>query len=413
MSDRRVVVTGLGAVTPLGSTTETFWRGLIDGESGVRTVETFVKAGFPTQIGAECLHFDPLEYIEARRLKRVDRCGQLAIAAAKMAAADSGIDFAKTDPVRTGVVLGSGIGGISTIEEQHLRLLNKGANRVSAFTIARLMINAASGHISMDHNVKGPVISVATACASSNNAVAEACNHIRRGEVDIAFTGGTEDALSLLGMSAFCAMKAVSTRNDDPPAASRPFDRDRDGFVMGEGAAVMILEELDHAKRRGARIYAEIAGYGSSADSYDIVQPHPDGEMAARAVSLALEMAKLGPDEVDLVSAHGTGTVLGDIAETRAIKRVFGDKACDVPVTATKSSIGHLLGASGGVELIACLLAIRDGVIPPTLNLEHPDPECNLDYIPLKARELRVDVAVNNSFGFGGHNAVVVVRRFE
>lgn len=412
MSDRRVVVTGMGAVTPLGSTVETFWRRLVDGESGVATIDDLVERNFPVQFGGACRDFNPLDFIDGRRLKRLDRSAQLALAAAHMAADDSGIAFDTIDPYRMCVFLGSGIGGLGTIEEQHLRLIEKGVDRVSAFTIARLMLNASSGHISMDFNVKGPVISIATACASSNNAVAEGANCIRRGEVDIAFTGGTENVLSPLGVAAFSAMKALSTRNDDPPAASRPFDRDRDGFVMGEGAGILILEELKHAKRRGARIHAEVVGYGSNADSYDIVQPHPDGVSAAKAIETSLRMAELRPDQVDLISAHGTGTTLGDIAETRAIKQVFGPAAYTIPITATKSSIGHMLGASGAGELIACILAIRDGVVPPTINLEHPDPVCDLDYVPLECREVRVDVAVNNSFGFGGHNAVVVVRRF-
>jgi 3-oxoacyl-[acyl-carrier-protein] synthase II len=413
MSDRRVVVTGMGVVTPLGSSLEAFWRRLIDGESGARHIEAYSRGGFPVQFGCECRDFDPLQFIDGRRIKRLDRSAQLAIAAAKMAVEDGGLDPSKIDPCRMGVVIGSGVGGLSTIEEQHLRLLEKGVGKVSAFTIARMMHNASSAHISLDYNVKGPVISLATACASSNNAVAEAVNYIRAGHVDVVFTGGTENAMSPLGVAAFSAMKALSTRNDDPPAASRPFDRDRDGFVMGEGAAVLILESLEHARKRNAKIYAEVAGYGASADSFDIVQPNPEGEMAARAMDLALKMARLNPDQVDLINAHGTGTILGDIAETRAIKRVFGPAAPRIPITATKSSIGHLLGASGGVELVACVLGIRDGIVPPTLNLEHPDPECDLDYTPLRARELRIDVAVNNSFGFGGHNAVVIVRRFS
>jgi len=413
MTDRRVVVTGLGAVTPLGNTPETFWRRLIGGESGVRTIDALVQRNFPVTFGAQCSEFDPLEYIDGRRVKRLDRCAQFAVAAAKMAAEDSGIDFDKTDPYRVGIMLGSGMGGISTIEEQHCRMLEKGVNRVSAFTIARMMPNAPSGQISLDYNARGPVTAVTTACASSNNALADAVHYIRRNEVDIVFAGGTESALTLLGIAGFSAMKALSKRNDDPQSASRPFDRDRDGFVMGEGAGLMILEELAHAKRRGARIYGEIVGFGCSTDSYDIVQPHPDGEVAARAVEMSLKMAGVSPDQVDLISAHGTGTTLGDIAETRAIERVFGPAANGIPVTATKSSVGHLLGASGAVEMLACLLSIRDGIIPPTLNLENKDPECDLDCVSLHSRESRVDVVVNNSFGFGGHNAVVVARRFE
>ncbi len=413
MSDRRVVVTGMGVVTPLGSSLEGFWQRLINGESGIRHIDDLARDDFPVHFGADCRDFDPNQFIDGRQAKRLDRSAQLGLAAAKMAAADSGIDFTKTDPARVGVMLGSGVGGLLTIEHQHVRMIEKGPSKISAFTIARLMLNAASGHISIEHNARGPVISVATACASSNNAMAEAYNYIRRGDVDIAFTGGTEDTLTPLGIAAFAAMKALSTRNDNPQAASRPFDIDRDGFVMGEGAGIMILEDLEHARRRSARIHAEVVGFGLTADSFDIVQPNPDGEFAARAIELALAMARLSPDQVNLISAHGTATTLGDIAETRAIKRAFGPYAKQTPITATKSSIGHLLGASGGVEMITCILAMRDGIIPPTLNLEHPDPECDLDYTPLKAREARINVAVNNSFGFGGHNAVAVVRRFS
>ncbi len=412
MSDRRVVVTGMGVITPLGCDVQSFWQGLTAGRSGVGTIDLFVRKRYPVQFGAACHTFDPLKYIDGRRLKRLDRCAQLALGAAREAVEDAGIDFSATDPARVGVVMGSGIGGITTIEEQHLRLIEKGFDRISAFTTPRLMLNAASGHLSLDYNAKGPVLSIATACASANNATAEAANCIRRGEVDIAFAGGTENALSSLGMAAFAAMKALSRRNEDPERASRPFDFDRDGFVMGEGAGVVILEELEHAKHRKAEIYAEVAGYGTSADSYDIVQPAPDGVMAAQAIQAALDMADIERDDVDMINAHGTGTTLGDIAETRAIKQVFGERAYRIPITATKSAIGHLLGAGGAVELIACILSIRDGVVPPTLNLETPDPECDLDYTPLQAKELEVDVAVNNSFGFGGHNAVVVVKRF-
>lgn len=413
MTGRRVVVTGMGTVTPLGHALETVWERLLAGQSGIRRIDRFVEHGYPSQIGGECSDFDPQAFIDGRRIKRLDRCAQLAMAAAVIAGKDSGIDFEKMDPYRSCVVMGSGIGGISTIEEQHLRLINKGHSRVSAFTTARLMLNAASGHISMDHHVRGPVLSVATACASSNNAMAEAFNIIQRGGADVAFAGGTENALSSMGITAFAAMKALSCRNDEPERASRPFDAERDGFVMGEGAGVLILEELEHAKRRGARIYAEIVGYGISADSYDIVQPHPEGEMAARALQMALQMAGLGTDDVDLISAHGTSTSLGDIAETRAIKHVFGDRAGRIPITATKSAIGHLLGAGAAVEMIVSILAMRHGVVPPTLNLEHPDPECDLDYVPLRPRELTVDVIVNNAFGFGGHNAVVIAKRFD
>ncbi len=412
MTGRRVVVTGMGAVTPLGHALDTVWERLLAGASGIRRIDRFVEQGYPSQIGGECSDFDPLAFIDGRRLKRLDRCAQLALAAAYIATEDSGIDFDAMDPYRSCVVFGSGIGGISTIEEQHLRLIQKGYSRVSAFTTARLMLNAASGHISMDHHIRGPVLSVATACASSNNAMIEAVNMIQRGVADVAFAGGTENALSSMGITAFAAMKALSCRNDEPERASRPFDNDRDGFVMGEGAGVLILEELEHARRRGAHIHAELVGYGASADSYDIVQPHPEGEMAARAMQMALDMSGLGPDDVDLISAHGTSTTLGDIAETKAIKRVFGRRAYQIPVTATKSAIGHLLGAGAAVEMIVAILAMQRGVLPPTLNLETPDPDCDLDYVPLKPREVNVDVVVNNAFGFGGHNAVVVAKRF-
>jgi len=413
MSDRRVVVTGMGVVTPLGCTLEGFWQRLIHGDCGISRMEEFVQANFPVQIGAVCQDFDPLQFIEGRQIKRLDRCAQLGISAAKLAVADSGIDFVKMNPLRSAVIIGSGVGGMATIEQQHMRLREKGVRQVSAFTIARLILNATSGHISMEYGIRGPVLALATACASSNNALAEAINYIRRGDVDVVISGGTEDAITQLGIAAFAAMKALSTRNDDPRGASRPFDRDRDGFVMGEGAGILILEELEHAKARGARIHAELTGYGITADGYDVVQPHPEGEMAAHAMQLAMNMARIRPDQVNLISAHGTATTLGDVAETKAIKKAFGEMAAKIPITATKSSIGHLLGAGGAVELIACILSIRDGIIPPTLNLENPDPECDLDYTPLKARQAPVDIAVNNSFGFGGHNAVTIVRRFS
>lgn len=412
MPERRVVITGLGVITSLGESVETFWDRLVNGESGIGPITSFDSSEYPVHIGGECRAFQPEDYIERREIKRLDRFAQLAIGAARNCARDSGLDFDKEDPSRVGVIVGSGIGGLLEIEQQHNRLLNKGPSKVSAFTIPKLMANAAAGNMSILFNAQGPNTTVVTACASAAHAMGDARTCIQRDEADVVFSGGSEAAVTPLGMAAFSAMKALSVRNDEPEAASRPFDRDRDGFVMGEGAGMIILEELDHARHRGAKIYAELAGVGASGDAEHITQPSASGRGARIAMKLALCHARLDPTDVHYINAHGTGTPLGDIAETVAVKRVFGDHAANLVMSSTKSSIGHLLGASGGVEIIATIMAILHNVAPPTINLDHPDPACDLDYAPNVAKDMRIDVALSNSFGFGGHNASVCVRRF-
>lgn len=409
---RRVVITGTGVITPLGDGVDTFWDALVAGRSGIRAIERFDASEFDARIGGDCRDFDPARYLDGKQIKRADRFTQFAVAAAQMAARQSGIDFGRTDSTRVGVIIGSGIGGLMEIEEQHLRLLHRGPSKVSAFTIPRLMLNAGSGNISIIYGARGPSTAVATACASATNAMGDAYLTIRRGEADVMFTGGSEAALSPLGLSAFAALKALSCRNDDPAHASRPFDRDRDGFVMGEGAGVLIFEELEHARRRGADILAEVIGFGMSGDACHITQPDDSGAGAALAMTKALADAGLSPDQVDYINAHGTSTPLGDIAETLAVKRVMGDHARKVAISSTKSAIGHLLGASGGVEMVAAIMAVRNGIAPPTINYETPDPQCDLDYVPNNARDMRINVAMNNSFGFGGHNASILIGRF-
>lgn len=412
MAERRVVITGLGVVTGLGESLDVFWDNLVSGRSGVRRISRFDPAPFDSQVGGECTDFDPAKYIERREIKRLDRFAQFAIAGAKMAVADSGIDFSKEEPFRCGVLVGSGIGGLQELEEQHEKLLTKGPDRLSAFTIPKLMVNAGSGNISILYGLKGPNSATATACASAANAIGDAYRIILREESDVMITGGSEAALTRLGVASFSAMKALSTRNDDPEHASRPFDKDRDGFVLGEGAGVLIIEELEHAKKRGARIYAEMVGYGMSGDGSHITAPDEAGSGAAMAMKRALA-DRIKPEEIDYINAHGTATMLGDIAETNAVKAVFGDHAYKVAISSTKSMLGHLLGASGGAEMVATVLTLQNGVIHPTANLEDPDPKCDLDYVPLKAREANVRIAMSNSFGFGGHNACLIVRKFE
>ena len=412
MGDRRVVVTGLCAVTPLGVTVGTYWDGLVSARSGIGTIQRFDASPFTVRIGGECVDFDPADFLEHRVAKRLDRFAQFAHVAAKQAYEDSALEDGKFDPTRAGVILGTGIGGLTELEEQHKRLLAKGPSRVSAYTIPKLMANAASGHLSITLSFHNVSASVATACASAGNAMGEAFNVIRRGGADLVMTGGCEAALTPLGLSAFAAMKrALSTRNDDPTAASRPFDRDRDGFVLSEGAGVLVFEELEHAKARGAPIYGEVIGFGATSDGCDMVQPDPEGTGAARAMAAALADARLNPDQLEYINAHGTATPLGDAAETKAVKVVFGPAARKLAISSTKSAIGHLLGASGGVEAIATLKAMEHNTLPPTLNLDHPDPECDLDYVPLTARDAQVRTTMSNSFGFGGHNASIIFRK--
>jgi 3-oxoacyl-[acyl-carrier-protein] synthase II len=414
-SDRRVVITGLGAITPLGNDVETFWSNLKNGVSGIRAIDAFDTAAYDCRIGGQVRGFDPKPFFKnPKDLRRTDRFTQLAMAAAKMALDDSGIDTEKLDRRdRFGVIVSTGIGGLKTLQDQLTILLTKGPTRNSPFTIPMLISNMASGVISMEFNLRGPNFCIVTACATSNNAIGESWRIIKFGDADIFLAGGSEAGIVEIGLAGFGAMKALSTRNDEPDRASRPFDRDRDGFVISEGAGVVVVEELEHAKARGAKIYCEITGYGMSADAYHMTAPPPDGEGAARAMKLALEHARLSPEQVDYINAHATSTDIGDICETRAIKQVFGDTAYKVPISSTKSMTGHLLGGAGGVEMAACALAIRDGVIPPTINLENPGEECDLDYTPNVAREKKVRVALNNSFGFGGHNATLVATAFE
>ena len=412
--NRRVVITGMGAITPVGNDVETFWANLKNGVSGIRLIESFDTSAYDCRIAGEVRDFDPkLFFKNPKDVRRTDRFAQLSLAAANMAMKDSGIDLEKTQRDRCGVIVSSGIGGLRTLEDQHTVLLTKGPARNSPFTIPMLISNMASGLISMEYGLEGPNLCIVTACATSNNAIGESWRIIKFGDADLFLAGGSEASVVHIGLAGFGAMKALSTRNDEPERASRPFDRDRDGFVMSEGAGVVVVEELEHAKARGAKIYCELSGYGLSADAYHMTAPPPDGGGAARAMQLALQHAGISPEEVDYINAHATSTGLGDISETHAIKKVFGDYAKKVPISSTKSMTGHLLGGAGAVEMAACALAIRDSVIPPTINLDNPDPQCDLDYTPMTAREKKVRVAVTNSFGFGGHNATLVATAFE
>ncbi|MBA4016148.1 MAG: beta-ketoacyl-[acyl-carrier-protein] synthase II [Pirellula sp.] len=410
---RRVVITGLGAVTGLSCQVEDLWKRICAGESGVGPINLFPTTNFKVRFAGEVRNWSTDAYVSPKDAKRIDRFTQFALVAGIDAVRDSGLDFTKEDAYRCGVILGSGIGGLNEIEEQHTRLLEKGPDRVSAFTIPKLMVNAAAGHVSIQYGLRGPSAAVATACASAANGIGEAFKAIQYDNADVMITGGTEAALTPMGISGFANMRALSERNDDPPRASRPWDRDRDGFVLSEGAGLLVLEELEHAKARGARIYAEMLGYGVSSDGGHITQPDEEGKGAAKSMHLALRDAKLNPDEIDYINAHGTSTPLGDKAETAAIKTIFTDYAKKVSISSTKSQLGHLLGASGGVELVLSLLALRDNVVPPTINLESPDEGCDLDYTPLRPRERKLNIIMSNSFGFGGHNASLIAGRLR
>ena len=412
-TDRRVVITGMGVITPIGNELDTFWRNLQNGVSGIGKITAFDTSAYDCQIAGEVHDFEPKNYFSnPKDVRRTDRYTHLAMAAAKMAMQDSGVDLEKINRHRFGSIVSSGIGGLKTLEDQHTVLMTKGPSRVSAFTIPMLISNMASGLISMEYGLQGPNFCIVTACATSNNAIGESWRMIKFGDADMFLAGGAEASVIPIGLAGFSAMKALSTRNDEPERASRPFDRDRDGFVMGEGAGVVVVEELEHARARGAKIYCELTGYGLSADAHHMTAPPPDGEGAVRAMRMALDHAKTTPDQVDYINAHATSTGLGDICETRAIKTVFGDYANKVSISATKSMTGHLLGGAGAVETAACALAIRDSVIPPTINLENPGPECDLDYTAKVAKQKKVHIAVNNSFGFGGHNATLVVAEY-
>ena len=414
-NDRRVVITGLGALTPLGNDVETFWQNLKNGVSGIHTIEAFDTSAYDCKIGGEVRGFDAKAFFKnPKDVRRTDRFAHLALAAAKMALEDSGIDVEKLSRRdRFGVIVSSGIGGLKTLQDQLTILLTKGPSRTSPFTIPMLISNMASGLISMEYDLRGPNMCIVTACATSNNAIGESWRTIKFGDADIFLAGGAEASIVAIGLAGFSAMKALSMRNDEPERASRPFDRDRDGFVMSEGAGILVVEELEHAKARGAKIYCELTGYGLSGDAYHMTAPPPNGEGAVRAMQMALEHAHVSPDQVDYINAHATSTDIGDLCETRAIKQVFGEQAYKVSISSTKSMTGHLLGGAGGIEMAACALAIRDSVIPPTINLENPGEGCDLDYTPNVAREKKVRVVLNNSFGFGGHNATLVATAFE
>ena len=415
MPERRVVITGMGVVTPIGNSIETFWSNLKNGVSGIHTIDAFDTSGYDCKIGGQVRDFDPKAFFKnPKDVRRTDRFTHLAMAATKMAVADSGIDIDNLkERDRFGVLVSTGIGGLKTLQDQLQVLLTKGPGRNSPFTIPMLIGNMAGGVISMEFDLRGPNLCIATACATSNNAIGESWRIIKSGDADIFVAGGAEACIVEIGVAGFSAMKALSKRNDEPERASRPFDRDRDGFVMSEGSGVVVVEELEHARARGAKIYCEITGYGISADAYHMTAPPPNGEGAARAMKLALDHARISPEQVDYINAHATSTDIGDLCETRAIKQIFGAYADKVSISATKSMTGHLLGGAGGIEMAACALAIRDSVIPPTINLENPGEECDLDYTPKVAREKKVRVALNNSFGFGGHNATLVASAFE
>ncbi|RJQ50675.1 MAG: beta-ketoacyl-[acyl-carrier-protein] synthase II [Nitrospiraceae bacterium] len=410
---RRVVITGVGMITPLGADTEKSWKGLIEGRSGIRRITHFNPDGLPCQIAAEVPDFEIDRFIEIKEQKKMDRFIHFGLAAATMAMEDAGLKVTEDNADRIGVIVGAGIGGLSAIEHYKEILLEKGAKRVSPFFIPMTIINLTSGQISIRFGVKGPNSAVATACATGTHSIGDAFKLIQHGVADAMICGGTEAVITPLGIAGFTSMKALSTRNSEPEKASRPFDRDRDGFVMGEGAGVLVIEELEHAAGRGAKVYAELTGYGLNADAYHITSPAPNGEGAAKCMRYALKDAGIRAEEIDYINAHGTSTKYGDEIETTAIKQVLGAHAYKLCVSSTKSMIGHLLGASGGVEAVICALSMHNGIVPPTINLDNPDPECDLDYVPHKARPLDVNIAMSNSFGFGGTNACIIFKKID
>jgi 3-oxoacyl-[acyl-carrier-protein] synthase II len=412
-TERRVVVTGLGVVSPLGQELQGFWDHLIAGSCGVEKITSFDASQFDTQIAAQVKNFNPAPaFPSPKEILRTDRYSQFGVYAGWQALLDSGLDLNRENLDEIGVFIGSGIGGLQTVTEQHTILLERGPGRLSPFMIPMLISNMASGIFSMYHNLRGPNFATCSACATANHALGEAWRTIKMGDAQVMFAGGAEATVVTIGIGGFCAMKAMSTRNDDPKHASRPFDKERDGFVMGEGSGVLVLEELEHAKARGARIYCEFAGYGNTADAHHLTAPSPNGEGASRCMRMALRNAGLNPEQISYINAHGTSTPQGDIAETQAIKTVFGDYARKLAVSSTKGATGHMLGAAGAVEMIVCAKALQTDIVPPTINYEVPDPECDLDYVPNTARHIKVDAIVNNSFGFGGHNATLVAKKF-
>jgi 3-oxoacyl-[acyl-carrier-protein] synthase II len=409
---QRVVVTGMGVVTSLGSDLPTFWNNLLNGKSGISIIEAFDTTEYTTKIAAEIKDFDPGVYMDKKESRKMDRFVQFGVAASKLAVEDAKLVIGENaDPERVGVVVGSGIGGLGTWEDQHTILMEKGPRRISPFFIPMMIANMASGQVSMVTGAKGPNSAAVSACATGTHSIGDSFKMIQRGDADVMICGGAEATIRPIGMAGFCAMRAMSTRNDEPEKASRPFDSDRDGFVMGEGAGVLILESLEHALNRGARIYAEVIGYGMSGDAHHMTDPDPDG--AARCMNKALKDAKIEPEAIQYINAHGTSTGIGDKSETTAIKKAFGDHAYKLAVSSTKSMTGHLLGAAGGVEAVILGLTLQNGIIPPTANLDNQDPELDLDYVPNKPREADVQVALSNSFGFGGHNATIIMRKYK
>jgi 3-oxoacyl-[acyl-carrier-protein] synthase II len=412
-TERRVVITGIGVISALGTEIDTFWRNILEGQCGIDRISLFDVSNYDCQIAAEVKGFDPAPaFPSPKEIRRTDRFTQFGVYAGWRALQDSGLDLDKTDRDRVGCFIGSGIGGLSTTETQHSVLLEKGPGRVSPFMIPMLILNMASGMFSMYHKLRGPNVATCSACATSTHALGEAWRTLKMGDADIIFAGGTEAAIVPLGMGGFAAMKALSTRNTEPKRASRPFDIGRDGFVMGEGAGVLALEELEHAKARGARIYCEIIGYGNTADANHITAPSPEGEGAARCMRMALRSAGLQPNDISYINAHGTSTPQGDVCETLAVKSVFGEHARKLAVSSTKGATGHMLGAAGAIEMALCAKALQTQIAPPTINYENPDPQCDLDYVPNQARPMAIHAILNNSFGFGGHNATVAARRF-
>lgn len=409
---KRVVVTGLGAIAPVGIGVENFWQGLVDGKSGITAVTRFDASDIPTKIAGEVNDFNPADFLDKKEARRMDRFSQFAVAVSKMAIEDSGLELEKENRDRIGVIFGTGVGGMETFEDQARTLYSRGPNRISPFFVPMMIANIAAGQVAITFGLRGPNITTVTACASGTNAVGDAFKLIQRGDADVVVTGGTEAPITPLAMAGFSAMRAMSTRNEEPSKASRPFDQDRDGFVMGEGAGVLVLETLEHAQARGARIYAEMVGYGATCDAHHITAPGPGGEGAARSMTMAIQDAGLKPEDISYINAHGTSTSLNDKCETIAIKQVLGDYASKVLISSTKSMTGHLLGAAGGIEAIASVLAIVHGIVPPTINLDNPDPDCDLDYVPHKARKADINTSLSNTLGFGGHNATVIFKKY-
>ncbi|MFH1691484.1 MAG: beta-ketoacyl-ACP synthase II [Candidatus Omnitrophota bacterium] len=410
---RRVVVTGFGAVSPLGNTSEELWQGLVSGKSGIDKITYFDASAYDAQIAGQVKNFNPEDFMSKKEVKHTEKFVHYAMAAAQECVAKAAFDFQQHDLTRFGVLIGSGIGSLRIIEEQHEVLLRRGPSKLTPFLIPMLIVNEASGHVSMRYGFKGPNSCVATACATGNHAIGDAYRIIQYGDADVMLAGGTEGAVTTLGVGGFCALKSLSRRNDEPQKASRPFDKDRDGFVMGEGAGLVILEEMQHALKRGAKIFCEVAGYGMSGDAYHITAPDPSGDGCVRAMRAALKDAFLTPQDISYVNAHGTSTYLNDKIETLALKKVFQDYVKKLSVSSTKSMTGHLLGAAGGVEFIACCLAMQEGIVPPTINLDTPDPECDLDYVAHKARSVKISAAMSNALGFGGHNASLIIKAFK